>query len=78
MNLIRLVLMENIVREPVLQSTPGFPVGFMHFQSPLFSETQAAKTLRRNISEGFSIKWVAGTTVSSCYGCSLAIVNPLI
>ena len=37
-------LMENIVREPVLQSTPVFPVGFMHYQSPLFSESQAAKT----------------------------------
>ena len=24
------LLMENIVREPVLQSRPVFPVGFMH------------------------------------------------
>ena len=29
-------LMENIVREPVLQSTPVFPARFMHCQSPLF------------------------------------------
>ena len=68
--------MENIVREQVLQSTPVFPVGFMHYQSPLFSELQAAKTPGRHILGVFSIKWVAGTTVSSCYGCSLAIVNP--
>ena len=27
-------LMENIVREPVFQSTPVFPAGFMHYQSP--------------------------------------------
>ena len=33
-------LMKNIVREPVLQSTPVFSVGFMHYQSPLFSESQ--------------------------------------
>ena len=32
------VLTENIVREPVLQSTPVFPVVFMHYQSPLFPE----------------------------------------
>ena len=68
--------MENIVREPVLHSTPVFPVGFMHYQSPLFSELQAVKARGRHILGGFSIKWVAGTTVSSCYGCSLAIVNP--
>ena len=68
--------MENIVREPVLQYTAVFPVGFMHYQSPLFSESQAAKTSGRHILGGFSIKWVTGTTVSSCYGCSLAIVNP--
>ena len=66
------VLMKNIVREPVLQSTPVFPVAFMHYQSPLFSELQAAKTPGRHILGGFSIKFVAGTTVSSCYGCSLA------
>ena len=65
------VLMENIVREPALQSTPVFPVGFMHYQSPFFSGLQAAKT-----PGSFSIKWVAGTTVSSCYGCSLATANP--
>ena len=69
-------LMEYIVREPVLQSTSVFPVGFMHYQSPLFSESQAAKTPGRHILGGFSIKWVAGTTVSSCYGCCWAIVNP--
>ena len=69
-------LMENIVREPVLQSTSVFPVGFMHYQSPLFSESQAAKTPGRHILGGFSVKWIAGTTVSSCYGCSWAIVNP--
>ena len=68
--------MENIVREPVLQSTPVFPVGFMHYQSPLFSDSQATKTPGRHILGGFSIKWVVGTTVSSCYGCSLAIANP--
>ena len=61
------ILMKNIVREPVLQSTPVFPVGFMHYQSPLFSELQSAKTPGRHILGGFSIKWVAGTTVSSCY-----------
>ena len=60
-------LMENIVREPVLHSTPVFPVGFMHYQSPLFSELQAVKARGRHILGGFSIKWVAGTTVSSCY-----------
>ena len=38
------LLVENIVREPVLQSIPVFPAGFMHYQSPLFSESQAAKT----------------------------------
>ena len=70
------VLMENIVREPVLQSTPVFPVGFMHYQSPLFSQWQAAKTPGRQILGGFSIRRVVGTTVFSCYGCSLAIVNP--
>ena len=68
--------MENIVREPVLQSTPVFPVGFMHYQSPLFSKWQAAKTPGRQILGGFSIRRVVGTTVFSCYGCSLAIVNP--
>ena len=41
--------MENTVREPILQSTPVFPVGFMHYQSPLFSELQAAKTPGRHI-----------------------------
>ena len=67
--------MENIMRELVLQSTPVFLVGFMHYQSPHFSKSQAAKTPGRHISGGFSIKWVAGTTVSSCYACNLAIVN---
>ena len=69
-------LTKSILREPVLQSTPIFEAGFMHYQSPLFSESQDAKTTGRHILGGFSIKWVAGTTVSSCYGCRLAIVNP--
>ena len=47
----------------------------MHYQSPFFSESQAAKTPGRHIFECFSIKWVAGTTVSSCCGCTLAIIN---
>ena len=64
------------MREPVLQSTPVFPVGFMHYQSPLFSGSQATKTPGRHILGGFSIKGVVGTAVSSCYGCSLAIANP--
>ena len=68
--------MENIVRETVLQFTPVFAAGFMHYQSSLFSESQAAKTPGRHILGSFSIKWVAGTTVSSYYGCSLAIINP--
>ena len=68
--------MENIFREPVLQSTPVFPAGFMHYQSPLFSESQTVKTPGRHTLEGFSIKWVAGTTLTSCYGCSLEIGNP--
>ena len=72
------VLMKNTVREPVLQSTSVFPVGFIHYQSTLFSELQAAKTPGRHTLGGFSINWVVGTTVSSWYGCSLAIVNPLI
>ena len=67
--------MEKLVRQQVLQSTPIFPVGFMHYQSPLFLESQAAKTPGRHILGGFSTKWVAGTTVSSCYGCSFIIVN---
>ena len=70
------VLMKNIVREAVLQSTPVFPVVSMHYQYHLFSESQAAKTPGEHILGGFSIKCVAGTTVSSCYGCSLAIFNP--
>ena len=37
---------------------------------------QAAKTPGKIILGCFSVKWVAGTTVSSSYGCSLAIVNP--
>ena len=36
-------LMENIVREPVSQSTPVFPVGFMHYQSPLFQSRKQLK-----------------------------------
>ena len=64
-------LMENIVREPVLQSTPVFPARFMHCQSPLFLESKAAKTPGRHILGDFSIKWVADTTVSSCYGLQL-------
>ena len=70
------VLIENMVREPVLQCTQEFPVGFMHYQSLLFSESKAAKTRGRYILGGFSIKFVAATTVPSCYGSSLAIVNP--
>ena len=68
--------MKNIVREAVLQSTPVFLVVSMHYQYHLFSESQVAKTPGEHILGGFSIKWVAGTTASSCYGCSLAIVNP--
>ena len=67
--------MENLVRKPAFQSTPVLPVELTHYQSPLFSESQAAKTPGRHIL-GFLIKWIADTTVSSCYGCSLAIVNP--
>ena len=70
-------LMENTVRESVLQSISVFPVGFMRYQSTFFSESQAAKIAGR-YNLGFSIKWVAVTTVSSCYGCSLAKVNPSI
>ena len=66
----RNALIKNVVRETV------FPAGFMHYQSSLFSESQAAKTPGRHIL-GFSIKWVAGNPVSSYYGCSLTIVNPL-
>ena len=44
----------------------------MHYQSSLFLESQVVKTPGRHILGGFSIKWVAGTTVSSC---SLAVIN---
>ena len=41
-------LIENIVRKEFLQSSPAFPVGFTHYQYPLFSESQAAKTPGRH------------------------------
>ena len=52
----RNALMEKIVRKPVLQSTPVFPAGFMHYQSPLLLESQAAKTPESPILGGLSIK----------------------
>ena len=54
----------------------ALPAGFMYYQSPLFSESKHAKAQRRHVLGGLLIKWVTVTTVSSCYGCNLAIFNP--
>ena len=43
------VLMENIVSKPVLKSTAVFPAGFTHYQFPLSSELQSAKTPGRYV-----------------------------
>ena len=67
--------MENLVTKNQLFSLTSTSSGIYALHSPLFSESQAAKTPGRHIL-GFLIKWIADTTVSSCYGCSLAIVNP--
>ena len=69
--------MGNIVRELVLQSTPLLPAGFMHCQTLPFSRSQALKTTERHILGDFLNKFVTGTALSSYYGCSLAIANPI-
>ena len=61
----------------IFQSTPIQPPTTSSFyQSPLFTSLFPVASPQRCILGGFSIKWVAGTTVSCCYGCGMGIVNP--